>query len=228
MRIGGIIPLSLVDYPQKPAITIFTSGCNLRCPFCHNSELITGEGKISESKVFELLHKRVGEVEAVCISGGEPTIHDDLEDWIREIRALGYSVKLDTNGARPKAVATLLADDLLDYVAVDIKSSPSRYGNATGGRLEFAVVAEVIDCLKESGIAYELRTTAVPSLVELEDIKAIAQEIGLVQCFALQQFRPGKTLDPAFGKIRPHPQTWFEEAKRLLQDKAATILVRGL
>ena len=135
MRISGYVPLSLVDYPQRPAITIFTRGCNLRCPFCHNGELVTGDGQDLTAAALGILQQRRGRLDAVCISGGEPTIHADLNDSIRVIRSLGYRVKLDTNGSKPEVLRKLLAEDLLDYVAIDIKSSPYRYHLATGGML---------------------------------------------------------------------------------------------
>ena len=228
MKIGGIIPLSLLDYPQKPTIVVFTSGCNLRCPFCHNGELVTGSEGIDEDEVFQLLNRKIGKLDAVCISGGEPTIHDDLDEFIEGIRALGFSVKLDTNGSRPEMLERLLTRELLNYVAIDIKSSPNRYRDATGGKLDFAVVAEAVAKVKVSKIPYELRTTAVPGIVDLEDIAMIAQELGTVERFALQQFRSKKTLDPSFRGTRTYPQSWFEKARELLQGKAAEVLVRGI
>lgn len=228
MRIGGVIPLSLVDYPKRPALTIFTSGCNLRCPFCHNSELVEGEEEASQDQVFALLKKRMGKLDAVCISGGEPTVQGDLEEFIGGIKGLGYSLKLDTNGSRPQVLARLLEKNLLDYVAIDLKSSPRRYLAATGNRLDFETVAEAVAIVKDSGVSYELRTTAVPGLVELEDLKIIAQRFEPIERYALQQFRPGKTLEPDFGKVRPHQKAWFCEAKEIFEGKAEEILVRGV
>lgn len=228
MRIGGVIPLSLVDYPQLPAITIFTSGCNLRCPFCHNSELVEGEEDSSLDRVVALLKKRAGKLEALCISGGEPTLQEDLEEFICVVKGLGYSVKLDTNGSRPQVLAGLLEKKLLDYVALDIKSSPQGYRAATGGKLDFETVAEAVEIVKNSGLSYELRTTAVPGLVDLEDLAIIAQRLKPIERYVLQQFRPAKTLDPSVGKVEPYTEEWFREAKKIFQGKAGEILVRGV
>ena len=228
MKIGGVIPLSLVDYPQMPAITIFTSGCNLRCPFCHNSELVEGEEEASQDQVFALLKKRMGKLDAVCISGGEPTVQDDLEGFIGRIKSLGYSVKLDTNGSKPQVLRRLLEEDLLDYVALDIKSSPQGYRAATGGKLDFETVAEAVEIVKNSGLSYELRTTAVPGLVDLEDLAIIAQSLKPIERYVLQQFRPAKTLDPSLGRVMPYAEAWFCEAKKIFQGKAEEILVLGI
>ena len=228
MRIGGIVPLSLVDYPGRPALSIFTSGCNLRCPFCHNSELVDGIEETNPERVLALLKKRAGKLVAVCISGGEPTVQDDLEVFIGRIKSLGYSVKLDTNGSRPQVLRRLLEEDLLDYVALDIKSSPQGYRAATGGRLAFETVAEAVAIVKSSGVSYELRTTAVPGLVNLEDLAIIAQSLKPIERYVLQQFRPAKTLDPSVGKVEPYTEEWFREAKKIFQGKAGEILVRWL
>lgn len=228
MRIGGFVPLSLVDYPDRPCITLFTSGCNLRCPFCHNGDLVTGKEEDCQETVLKLLRQRRDTLKAVCISGGEPTIQVDLDEFITWVRALGYTVKLDTNGSRPEVIGRLLTDDLLDYVAIDVKASPQRYEQATGGELSFDVVAETVKVVKASGAAYELRTTAVPGLVDLEALEVIVGRLGPMERFALQQFRPIQTLDPAYRGIKPYPGSWFEEAKDMLHDRAGEIILRGI
>ncbi|NMB45037.1 MAG: anaerobic ribonucleoside-triphosphate reductase activating protein [Firmicutes bacterium] len=228
MRIGGYIPLSLVDYPHKPAITVFTRGCNLRCPFCHNGELVIGKEGDTEEAVLKFLRQRRDQLDAICISGGEPTIQSDLDEFIRQVRALGYSVKLDTNGSRPEVLLSLLSEGLLDYVAIDIKSSPHRYRQATGGRLEFATVAKSVGLVRNSGTAYELRTTVVPGLVDLGDLEMIAKLLGPMGRFALQQFRPRQTLDPAFGRVRPYAKAWFQKAKEIFQGHTEQLIIRGL
>jgi pyruvate formate lyase activating enzyme len=228
MRIGGYIPLSLVDYPQRPAVTIFTRGCNLRCPFCHNGELVIGDGEDYIVATLEFLQQRRDRLDAVCISGGEPTVYSDLDEFIREIRSLGYSVKLDTNGSRPQILRKLLAEDLLDYVAIDIKSSPYRYHQATGCMLDFGIVANTVKAVQDSGIAYELRTTAVPGIVDLEDFEVIAKILGPMERFVLQQFRPRQTLDPAFERVKPYSRVWFQEAEDIFQGQAEEVIIRGL
>ncbi|NLK07360.1 MAG: anaerobic ribonucleoside-triphosphate reductase activating protein [Firmicutes bacterium] len=230
MKIGGITPLSLIDYPGRPAVVLFTVGCNLRCPYCHNAELVlqTGEEQLTEKEVFTHLASRVGLLDSLCITGGEPTIHTDLVEFIAEIKAMGLDVKLDTNGSKPKVLKELLSKELLDYVALDIKSSPERYREATGGRLDFEEVARTATLLKEAGVSYELRTTCVPGIVEIEDIAAVADMLGGVKRYVLQQFRATKTLDAAYTKVNPHPPVWFEKAKHLLLDSAEEIATRGI
>ena len=220
--------MSLVDYPNKPAITIFTGGCNLNCPFCHNGELVALREGEFEEPVLEFLKQRRDKLDAVCISGGEPTIHSDLDEFIGEIQSLGYSVKLDTNGSKPEVLQKLLAENLLDYVAIDVKSSPYRYHQATGGMLDFDIVATTIRVVQESGIDYELRTTVVPGIVDLEDLEVIAEILGPMKCYALQQFRPRKTLDPAFERVRPYPKVWFQKAEDIFRDQAEEVIIRGL
>lgn len=227
MKIGGIVPLSLVDYPGKPALTIFTNGCNLRCPFCHNPELITGEEEHDLDEVLALLKKRAGKLDAVCISGGEPTLQPDLLAFVTEIKNLGYSVKLDTNGSRPEVLAKLLASELLSYVAMDLKTSPQKYPQASGGKLSFEPVRMSLELLQEGKIPFELRTTAVPELVALEDLESIVGLLPQVKLYFLQQFRPEQTLDPAWGELIPYPEAWFYEAKEILQGKAEQVLLRG-
>lgn len=229
MRIGGFIPLSLVDYPQRPAITIFTRGCNLRCPFCHNGELVVGEKEgESEAAILGFLEQRRDKLDAVCISGGEPTIQSDLVDFISKIRLLGYRIKLDTNGSKPQVLQKLLSKNLLDYVAIDIKSSPYRYHLATGGMLDYDMVADGVNAVRASGIMYELRTTMVPGIVDLEDLYVIAKMLGPMKRYALQQFRPRQTLDPAFEGVKPYPSVWFHKAKDILQGQAEEVIIRGV
>ena len=178
-------------------------------------------------QVFELLRKRAGELCAVCVSGGEPTVQAGLADFVCEVKSLGYKVKLDTNGSKPQVLQKLLESELLDYVAIDVKSSPDRYLKATGGKLDFETVARTVELVKEAAVAYELRTTAVPGLVELEDLLAIAGKFKPIALYAVQQFRPRKTLDPQFAKHVPYDQGWFAQAKAALA-AAGTVIVRGL
>lgn len=230
MKIGGFLPLSLIDYPGMPCAVVFTVGCNVRCPFCHNPDLVLSQvgGEISPEAVLESLGRRRDKLKAVCISGGEPTIQRDLVGFVREVKLMGYKVKLDTNGSRPDVLRELLDDSLIDYAAVDIKSSPVKYLQATGGLMEFAAAAECADLLRQAEISYELRTTAVPGLVDLEDLQQMAQLLRPVERFALQQFRPKQTLDPAFAAAVPYPAAWFEKAKNILNGCGAEVIIRGV
>ena len=230
MRIGGVVPLSLIDYPGMPCTVVFTMGCNLRCPFCHNPGLVLDQvgSEIDREAVLKSLRQGRSKLNAVCISGGEPTIQPDLAAFIWEVKYMGYKVKLDTNGSRPKVLQGLLDEGLLDYVAMDIKSSPAKYGEATGGVMDFAAAIQSVALLRARHISFELRTTAVPGLVNLEDLESIAQRLGPVPRFALQQFRPKETLDPAFSAVVPYPAVWFEKARFMLQAWVQDVVIRGI
>lgn len=227
MKLGGLIPFTLADYPGRPAAVIFTAGCNLRCPFCHNPELVVGKGSLEPEEVLEFLAGRAGKLQGVCITGGEPTLYPGLVKLLVEIKALGYRIKLDTNGTSPKLLASLLQDGLVDYIALDVKSAPHKYPLVAGAALNPALVAESAALLK-GAVPYELRTTAVPNLVELSDIEAICRWIGPVPRYALQQFRPGKTLDPQFGLVEPYNPAWFTDAAEILKEWAEEVVIRGL
>lgn len=176
MNIQGFYPLTLLDFPGRLACEVFVGGCNLRCPFCHNAPLVLQpkENPNKEKEVFHLLEKRRGVLTGVCISGGEPLLQADLSDFIRRVRALGYAVKLDTNGALPERLRELLACGLLDYVAMDVKNSPAGYALATGGTGDFAPFAESIRLVRGSGVPHEFRTTVVGGIHTPQDIGQIA------------------------------------------------------
>lgn len=170
--------MTLLDYPGKVACTVFLQGCNFRCPFCHNSELLDSreQGSISREELLAFLKKRQGLLEGVCITGGEPTLKKDLEELLTQIRELGYQIKLDTNGYRPAVLKKLVEQGLVDYVAMDIKNCPHRYGETTGmPGMDLGRIEESIRFLLSGKINYEFRTTVVD---EFHDEKAMA-EIGL-------------------------------------------------
>lgn len=188
MRIQGIQKLTLLDFPGKVACTVFTVGCNLRCPFCHNAPLVeNGIGDMSADEVIEFLKKRVGILDGVCITGGEPLIHADIADFLRDIHATGYAIKLDTNGTFPVRLKTLLDERLVDYVAMDIKASEQNYRKLCGVDVNTESIKKSISLLKESGIPHEFRTTAVGNLHTTDDFVKIARHIGdeayFIQCF---------------------------------------------
>ncbi len=226
MKLGGLIPFTLVDFPGRPAAVIFTAGCNLRCPFCHNPDLVTGRGDLSPEEALAFLQSRVGKLQGVCISGGEPTLHSGLEEFLSRIKDLGFAVKLDTNGTAPRLLARLVAKGLVDYVALDVKSAPEKYHLASGRPVNPCQVAESAAVLKGFG-SYELRTTAVPGLVELQDLMRIGKWLGPVRRYALQQFRPAKTLDPQYGLLQPHDSAWFHEAAERLREFVEEVILRG-
>ena len=177
MKIVGIQKLTLLDYPGKVACTIFLNGCNFRCPFCHNAELLSPdiEPVMTFDELLAFLKKRRGVLDGVCITGGEPTIHPELPMLLRSIRELGYRIKLDTNGYRPKILKAILEEGLVDYVAMDLKNSPAGYGEAAGiPEPDLGRVGESILALMDSGVDFELRTTVVSPIHSTDSIRDMA------------------------------------------------------
>jgi len=174
MRIAGLQKMTLLDYPGKIACTVFLGGCNFRCPFCHNGELLdaAAETVMDEQEFLAFLSKRKGLLDAVCISGGEPTLQADLAQLLEKIKQLGYLTKLDTNGSRPEVLKDLVSRGLLDYVAMDIKNAPDRYAQTAGAAVRMEKIEESIRYLLEDPVDYELRTTVVS---ELHDRDAVAR-----------------------------------------------------
>lgn len=203
MKIGGVQKLSLVDYPHHTAVALFTIGCNMRCGYCHNPELVLPEryaDAIPEEDILFFLESRAGRVEGVVISGGEPTMHDDLPDFIRRVKSLGFLIKLDTNGTNPNMVKALLEEGLLDFIAMDIKASMERYQEVVARPIDTDAILATIRLIKASGIDHEFRTTLVKSQVSPEDLEEIGQLVKGSPRYALQRFRPGRTLNPQFAR----------------------------
>ncbi len=180
MNVQGYQKLTLLDYPGHVAATLFLGGCNLRCPFCHNAGLVrtpTAEQN-AEEEVLRYLAGRRGILDGVCVTGGEPLLHPDLPELLQKIKALGYLIKLDTNGSLPRRLEAVLATGLVDMVAMDLKHAPDRYPDATGCDLPFAPFAESMDIIRKSGLPFEFRTTVVRGIHEKTDILAIAALVG--------------------------------------------------
>ena len=191
MIIGGFQKLTLVDYPGHTACIVFTQGCNFKCPFCHNSDLIScnNSNKIDEQVLFDYLDKRKGLIDGVCISGGEPLLQKDIELFIKKIKEKGYKIKLDTNGSNPSLLKELLDEGYLDYVAMDIKNSFTKYDLTTGIKTNIEKIKESINILKSSTIDYEFRTTIAKELHTLDDLKNILEYIGSNVKFYIQNYR---------------------------------------
>ncbi|HXK40101.1 MAG TPA: anaerobic ribonucleoside-triphosphate reductase activating protein [Candidatus Paceibacterota bacterium] len=228
MKLGGLQPFSLVDYPKEICMTVFTIGCNFRCPYCHNPELVeeTADALVSEEAVFERLKSRRGLLGGVTVTGGEPTMHADLPDFIRRIKALGFKVKLDTNGTNPQMVAGLFKDKLLDYVAMDIKAPLRRYQENVGRPVDVRAVRENIERIMGSGVAYEFRTTVVKSMLSFEDFREMGEEIRGARLYALQKFIPTKLLNPQFLKKVSYSDEEFGELRTLMGAYVKECVVR--
>ncbi|MBE6693510.1 MAG: anaerobic ribonucleoside-triphosphate reductase activating protein [Ruminococcaceae bacterium] len=198
MNIKGIQKLTLLDYPGRVACTLFTGGCNFRCPFCHNSMLVIDPEKNLSHDIGEImsyLKKRRGVLEGVAITGGEPLLQPDIADFIRDVRALGYPVKLDTNGSRPRVLSELIQSGLVDYVAMDIKNSRERYGATIGiPDYDTSAVEESARLLMQGGVEFEFRTTVTRQFHEAEDFVKIGKWLCGDERFYLQQFKDSGSL----------------------------------
>lgn len=197
MLIAGLQKLTLLDYPGKTACTLFTPGCNFRCPFCHNALLVTSpvEELISEEEFFSFLSKRKGILDGVCITGGEPTMQKELIPFIEKIRAMGFLIKLDTNGYRPDVLGEVLSKGLADYVAMDIKAAPGKYALTTGVKgLDFSLILNSIELLEKSGVPHEFRTTVTEDFHTEEDFNEILSLFSDDTPYFIQQFRDSGNL----------------------------------
>lgn len=196
MVISGLQKLTLLDYPGKTAAIVFTYGCNFRCPFCHNALLVTEKMQdvIPEEEVLAFLRKRVGLLDAVCITGGEPTLQKDLREFIIKVKDMGYAVKLDTNGTNPALLDELLSEGLLDYVAMDIKNSPEKYSLTAGADVDFNNILKSIELIKSKAPDCEFRTTITRELHTEDDIRRIALTVGKDNKYFIQQFKDSGSL----------------------------------
>lgn len=202
MLIGGYQKLTLIDYPGKVATTVFTVGCNFRCPFCHNPGLVEfpkwelAAYKAREKELFAFLDKRKGKLDGVCITGGEPTVQPDLLEFMAKIKKMGFLVKLDTNGSRPEIVKEVNKRNLADFFAMDIKNRMECYGETSGSNVAPERIRESIRLIRGSGVPYEFRTTVVPGLHEASDFKGVVELIDGAMSYYLQEFRDIHILSP--------------------------------
>ena len=219
----GLQKLTLLDYPEKIACTVFLGGCNFRCPFCHNGSLVTPKADdelMSEDELFAFLDSRIGRLEGVCISGGEPTLTPNLASFVRKIKEKGFSVKLDTNGSRPEVLLELINEGLLDYVAMDIKNSPENYAKTVGLNSKLGVqnskliesVSKSAEILMGGRVDFEFRTTLCRELHSESDVEAIGQWLSGDEKFYLQSYRDEGDL--LVGGFSAYSQ---EERKKLLE-----------
>lgn len=227
MRIGGLQKCSLIDYPGKVSAIIFTIGCNFRCPYCHNPELVdeTAE-ELSEESIFAFLEKRKGLLDGVTITGGEPTLHDDLIPFIQRIKALGFLVKLDTNGTRPNVVEQVQREKLADYIAMDIKSPLAKYADTVARPVDIENIEKSISLLIGGTTDYEFRTTVVKTLLTREDLEKMGEEIRGAKRYYLQKFVPTKTLNPAFIRKTTYADAEFEEMRTMMSTYVNECIIR--
>lgn len=231
MKISGLQKVTLLDYPGKIACTIFTCGCDFRCPFCHNSSLVTraDEAPIldEDEDVLVFLRKRKKALDGVCITGGEPLIHADIRDFIIKIRELGFKIKLDTNGSFPDKLIELVEAGLIDYVAIDIKNSKEKYAQTIGlPTFDMSKIEKSVDFLMKGDIPYEFRTTLVREFHTLTDLEKIADWIGQSQAYFLQNFvDSGDLIQSGLHGFTPEEMREFYKA---LKNKFKKIELRGV
>jgi pyruvate formate lyase activating enzyme len=224
MKFSGLQKTSLADFPDKVSSVLFTPGCNLRCPFCHNWRIVVDPQPpfLTEETALRILEERKKYVDAVVITGGEPTIHKELPKFLKKLKEKGFAVKLDTNGLDSKTLEKCLPH--LDYVALDVKTSPEKYRNL--GAENTTELLKTIEILKTGKVEYEFRTTVVPGLVQTQDIHRICEITKGVKNFALQQFVPGDTLDEAFKTLKPYPQETLTGYAEIVRTCAENVILR--
>ncbi len=226
IRIGGIQKLSLIDFNEHLSCVLFTLGCNFRCPYCHNPELVkVSNPEISLDYIFDFLEKRKGKLDAVVITGGEPTLHRGLKEFITIVKSLGYLIKLDTNGTNSKLLLELINENLIDYVAMDIKSSLVNYQKVIKTRVRMEEIKKSINILINSSIDYEFRTTVVKNLMTYDDILEIGKTIKGAPRYFLQNFVAGKVLDTKNHYDAFEHQT-LENLKQKLEEHIETVVIR--
>ena len=218
MLIGGLQKFSMIDYPGKTCAIIFTVGCNFRCHYCHNPELINGKGCnfIDAQEVLDFLKTRVGKLEAVTITGGEPTLHKDLLEFIKKIKEMGFLVKLDSNGTNPEFLEEIFNANVVDYVAMDIKAPEEKYAEIIGATVDFRKIKKSIKLIMDKALDYEFRTTIVVSQLSPEDFEKIGEMIRGAKKYYLQKFIPSKTINKDFMNEKTYTDEEFEELKKTM------------
>lgn len=230
MKIAGLQKLTLLDYPGKVACSMFTPGCNYRCPFCHNAALVLPErprGEIHGGDVLAFLRKRVGMLDGVCVSGGEPLLQAGLTDFLREVKALGYAVKLDTNGSNPALLGLLIDEGLLDYAAMDIKNNLSKYCEAAGvPGLDLDTVVQSAELLMQERIPFEFRTTLVREFHTREDVLEIGRWLQGAPRYFLQHFVDSGDL--LSGGLHPVEEDEMRVMADILRSYVKEVELRGI
>ena len=228
MKIGGLQKFSLIDYPGRISAIVFTEGCKFRCPYCHNSELVDPAQYgplLPEEEVLSFLEKRRGKLEAVTVTGGEPTLQADLEGFLRRLKAMGYLTKVDTNGSNPEMLERLIRGRLVDYLALDVKGPLRKYGQIVNARVETAMIRRSIELITASEIQHEFRTTVVRSQLDKDDLIDTAKLLkrGL---YILQSYVPLKCLDNEFLTESSYSPVEFSEIQRTIKNNQLDIVTR--
>jgi len=224
MKFSGLQKISLIDYPNKVASVLYTPGCNLRCPFCHNWRIIVDPKPpfLHEAAALKILESRKKYVDAVVVTGGEPTMHKELPKFLAKLKARGFMVKLDTNGFYPEVLEECLP--YVDYVALDVKTSLEKYKQL--GTKDTAGLMRTVEILKTGKVSYEFRTTVVPEFVTAEDVERIGEMVKGAKTHAFQQFVPQDTLDKRFEGLKPYAPETITEFAETMKKYAENVILR--
>lgn len=230
VKVHGFNKLTLLDYPGRLACTIFLGHCNFRCPFCHNAGLVLepeNEPVIPIEEILGTLKKRKGILDGVCITGGEPTVHKKLPEFIQQIKKMDYSVKLDTNGTNPQMVQDMVKAGLVDYVAMDIKNAPDKYGETAGiARVDLEAVNETVEFLKSGKVDYEFRTTVPRELHKKEDFLKIRKWLSGSRRYFLQAYKESEqVIHPVYSS---YSREQLENFRQLLLEEISQVEIRGI
>lgn len=230
MEFHGLNKLTLLDFPKHLACTVFTGRCNLRCPFCHNADLVLypeTEPQLPEDTVLSFLEQRKDSLEGICITGGEPTLQSDLLSFLHRCKSLGYLVKLDTNGTRPDVIKAALEEQLLDYIAMDIKNCPARYAETAGlSTIRFSAFEESVALIQGSGLPYEFRTTVVKEFHRREDLLSIGAWLSGAKCYVLQAFKDsGRLIQPGLSGYKKDE---LQQFRAMLVPYFGEVVLRGV
>ena len=227
INILGIEKSSFIDYPNNICTVIFTGGCNFRCLYCHNSSIVNNVGdKIGTKEIISFLKSREKFIDALCISGGEPTIQKGLYNFICKVKKEGFNIKLDTNGTNPDLLKRLIDEKLIDYIAMDIKAPPDKYSLITQTPVVLGDIQKSIDILLENKVDYEFRTTICRELLSAEDIRIISEEIKGCSTYILQNFKDGETVLAGQNKFTPYSDEELEEIQNDICGLLHKVIIR--
>jgi len=229
MIIGGFQKFSLIDYPDKICAIVFTQGCNFRCPYCHNPELVDPKKfgiELKEAEILSFLDRRKGKLDAVTVTGGEPLLQSDLSTFLSEVKRLGYLVKLDTNGSFPSRLEGIVQSKFVDYIAMDIKTSLDKYQQAIKRKIDTRKILDSIRLIMDSGLDYEFRTTVVKALFEKDDFYRIGQLIKNARLYVLQKFVPSKALDDTFLDMKSCTDEELDCVKEIMEGFVQRCIIR--
>ena len=229
MKIGGLQRVSLIDYPGLISAVVFLQGCNFKCSYCHNPELVDPslfQPCLRENDIFDFLETRKGKLDAVSITGGEPTLQDKLPAFIKQIRKMGFAIKMDTNGSQPKVIKNLLAENLLDFIAMDIKAPLEKYKEIVKTPVKVDSIKESIDLILKAKITHEFRTTIVKSQLGENDILQIGKLIAGANRYVLQNFVSVKSLDKKFLKEKSFSDEKLQKIKNHLEHQIPSVTIR--